>query len=521
MRARVYASDQAHDSVRRACDLLRMELVRVASLPEGAMDAEDLRLQVLLRRRRAGGAIVVATCGTPMRGAVDDIVALRAAAEAAGTVHLHVDAAGGGLVAAHTSPQPNWSFAHGADSMNISGHPVLGLPVLSGISLVRRELLLEPVRGQYIESADRTLPCSHSGPASLLLWARLRVLGRSGMAALIGRCQEVAAYAVGRLGEAGADPGRVPGSLTVTFARPPDRVVDTWHLACAGRLAHLVTAGPVTYDGGRPRRGCGRHTPGGRRVIPAVPLPRSVPPLPAQVGELVDHTPQSAYAHLRDTSADLFLTPPGDGAIGIRRWPVTEGQVIHRDQRWMLLQDPVVFPDGRHGRYLRMVSPQPQPETGAAVLPLLGGNVVLIQHFRHATRAWRWEIPGAAALPDRPMSTTRPRSCRRRSALRRGSSSASERCIPTPESWRRRSSCMRRGSARWEPSSAARASGGLAPPLRRSGTAGRGRPDHRLHHHHRPLQGPPGPSRRLSARPVTASIDSVGGPVKADAAEPG
>jgi histidine decarboxylase len=67
------------------------------------------------------------------------------------------------------------------------------------------------------------------------------------MAALISRCQDVAAYAVDRLEGAGVGPGRVPDSLTVTFARPPAWVVAKWHLACSGSLAHLVTVGHVTY----------------------------------------------------------------------------------------------------------------------------------------------------------------------------------------------------------------------------------------------------------------------------------
>ncbi|MFI9771903.1 NUDIX hydrolase [Streptomyces sp. NPDC052415] len=132
-----------------------------------------------------------------------------------------------------------------------------------------------------------------------------------------------------------------------------------------------------------------------------VPLPRSLSALTADVGDLMDHTPESAYSHLRDTHPDWFATPSGEKTISIVRWPMTEGQVIYRDQWRMLLQDPVILPDGRNGRYLRMLTPQPEP--GVAVLPLLGSDVVLIERFRHATRAWHWEIPrggGTAGLTD-------------------------------------------------------------------------------------------------------------------------
>ncbi|MEU4000751.1 pyridoxal-dependent decarboxylase [Streptomyces fungicidicus] len=117
----VYTSDQAHDSVRRACELVRMELVTVGSLPGGRMDPEELRLQALQRRGR-GGAVVVATFGTTMRGAVDDVRVLRAAG------------------------------------------------------------------GECIAVTDRTPACSCSDLACLLLWARLRSLGRAAVAALVGRC---------------------------------------------------------------------------------------------------------------------------------------------------------------------------------------------------------------------------------------------------------------------------------------------------------------------------------------------
>ena len=292
----VYASDQAHYSVARACEVLRVEMVTVASRPDGSMDPQDLADQAALRARgriyrRRVGAIVVAACGSTMRGAVDDIRELRRAASVAGPVHLHVDAAGGALIAAHTDPAPRWSFADTADSMNISAHKVLGLPVPAGISLVRADLVTATEGGEYLATTDHTLACSRSGLAVLLLWARLQELGQSGVSAMIGRCQDVAAYAVERLAEAGVNPTRFPGSLTVCFDRPPAAVARRWHLACEGGLAHIVTTGHVTRaaidefaaDLAAVGRGTRSEPTGlGGRVAAAPPVTASRGPVPAQ-----------------------------------------------------------------------------------------------------------------------------------------------------------------------------------------------------------------------------------------------
>jgi ADP-ribose pyrophosphatase len=126
-------------------------------------------------------------------------------------------------------------------------------------------------------------------------------------------------------------------------------------------------------------------------VTAAVPMPRSLLTLPAEVGDLMDHTPESAYAHLRDTRPTWFSSPPGDGAIGIMHWPMTEGQVLHRDEERMVLEDPVVLPDGQQARRLRLLAVRPEPPV--AVLPLpANGEVVLVDRFRHAARTWQWEV---------------------------------------------------------------------------------------------------------------------------------
>ncbi len=76
------------------------------------------------------------------------------------------------------------------------------------------------------------------------------------------------------------------------------------------------------------------------------------------------------------------------------RWPMVEGQVLHRDEDGLVLEDPVVLPDGQHARRLRLLSARPEHQV--AVLPLLADSVVLTERFQHATRTWHWEILRAA-----------------------------------------------------------------------------------------------------------------------------
>jgi ADP-ribose pyrophosphatase len=64
--------------------------------------------------------------------------------------------------------------------------------------------------------------------------------------------------------------------------------------------------------------------------------------------------------------------------------------VAFRDQYGLILRDAVRYADGSVGTYIRMVAP---PFPGVVILPLWQGQVVLIRHFRHATRSWHLEIP--------------------------------------------------------------------------------------------------------------------------------
>lgn len=130
-----------------------------------------------------------------------------------------------------------------------------------------------------------------------------------------------------------------------------------------------------------------------------------------------------AYDELRAARPDLFDNPP-DCPIRIahdpaeratieaaarerlvakgvppdlaREWAATG--LIHQDQYMVLIRDPVVFADGRHGTYWRFFE-RPLDGVGSAILPRIGDDLVLIHHFRHADRRHHWEIPRGFAEP--------------------------------------------------------------------------------------------------------------------------
>jgi ADP-ribose pyrophosphatase len=74
--------------------------------------------------------------------------------------------------------------------------------------------------------------------------------------------------------------------------------------------------------------------------------------------------------------------------------------VAFRDQYILLLRDAIRFPNGSLGTYIRTVPPEHSFQ-GVVILPVWRNQVLLIRHFRHATRSWHLEIPrGFGMDPD-------------------------------------------------------------------------------------------------------------------------
>ncbi len=72
---------------------------------------------------------------------------------------------------------------------------------------------------------------------------------------------------------------------------------------------------------------------------------------------------------------------------------------IFEDDYLTIYRDPVCFPGGKLGTYLRVEWAQ-RHGNGVVMLPRLKDRFVLIRHFRHATRSWHWELPRGFGEPN-------------------------------------------------------------------------------------------------------------------------
>lgn len=236
-----YYSSAAHYSVPKACHLLGLPAVEVTTTASGQIDYTDLTRKAA--RHRSRPAIVVATIGTTMTEAVDDVTDVHNALDVAGVRHRHIhsDAALAGVPLATTANRPAFDLADGADSISVSGHKFFGTPVVCGIVLTRRKPEELSPTVPYLNTHDTTISGSRNGLAAAMLWHATTSLGATGHADRAERAREVAAYAVQRLHQIGWPAWRNPLSFTVLLRRLPADMATVWPLPTQGDWSHVIS----------------------------------------------------------------------------------------------------------------------------------------------------------------------------------------------------------------------------------------------------------------------------------------
>jgi histidine decarboxylase len=245
----VYTSTASHYSVVKCARLLKLPLLMVRADETGQMDYDDLAGE--LGRRRDRAAIIVATAGTTMTEAVDDVARIAEVCDrlAMSRRRIHVDAALSGIPLAllPDGQRPAFDFTAGATSMVISGHKFLSTLVPCGV-LVYAQSPYTPVNGRvsYTGSADTTIAGSRSGHTPLILWRVLRSLGTDGLRARAEASRRLAAYTHRQIGRLGWETHLNAHAFTVVLRTPPQTVRDKWVLANDGQWSHIVCVPGVT-----------------------------------------------------------------------------------------------------------------------------------------------------------------------------------------------------------------------------------------------------------------------------------
>ncbi|CAI8046004.1 Histidine decarboxylase [Geodia barretti] len=252
----LYFSEEAHYSILKIARVLNMPHTTVKRRADGEIDYDDLRDMLTVHRGRP--AIILATIGTTMRGAVDDIPAILQIIDDLniGENYIHADAALSGMILPYVDdPQP-FGFDAGIDSISISGHKLIGAPLPCGIVLTRKHLV--ETLGRAVELVgvnDTTLSGSRNGLTPLMLWYAINRYGAHEWRETVGGMLDTAEYAVNRFNEHGINAWRHRNSPTVVFDRPSQEVFDRWQIAPEGDVAHIITMPP---------RGLPHHRPIGR-----------------------------------------------------------------------------------------------------------------------------------------------------------------------------------------------------------------------------------------------------------------
>ncbi|MBU2103330.1 MAG: hypothetical protein KKF80_08020, partial [Candidatus Omnitrophica bacterium] len=257
----LYYSEDSHYSIDKIARLLNMQIIKyredsdysiyneeriaikIPSLPNGEIDYS--KLEKAIKANRGRPVILNLNIGTTMRGAIDSperVIGILSQCHVA-DFHIHCDAALSGMMLPFLEGAPKIDLAKSVHSVAISGHKFMGLPMPSGIFMVRESCASQNFMRQVEE-----LLTAQSGQVLFYLWHAVTTKGYEGFRKEAGLCMENAQYLYRKLQKIGCPSELNEFSNTVIFARPSQELIDRWQLAPYGDFVHIMAMQHVTKE---------------------------------------------------------------------------------------------------------------------------------------------------------------------------------------------------------------------------------------------------------------------------------
>lgn len=242
-----YFSSHAHYSVPKNLDILNMPFVAIPSLENGEINYQILEKEMTKRNNKP--VITVATLGSVVTGAIDDIAKIKTAIKNANVKEyfIHADAALSGMVLPFVDqPQP-FKFSDGIDSITISGHKFIGAPIPCGVALTKHSHV-ERIRKfiKYVDKPDVTISGSRNGITPLFLWYAIKRMGKNGFQKAVHGCFKKVQNIMKQMEKHGINAWHNKNSLAVVVPAPSKKFFTKWNTPCAYGYTQIIALPKTT-----------------------------------------------------------------------------------------------------------------------------------------------------------------------------------------------------------------------------------------------------------------------------------
>ena len=225
----IIVPESAHFSFKKIARMLKIKLIQAES--NDLFQVEPKNVEHLITNKTIA---IVGNAGSPEFGTIDPIEKLSKIA-LNHNVHLHVDAAFGGLIIPFLKELgytlPNFDFSlDGVQSITVDPHKMGLSTIPAGGILFRDNRSLECIRTEtpYLnEDYQYTFAGTRSGASAAAAWAVFASLGREGFKKIITSCMDLTTFLYEGLEEAGFEVLLRPQLNIVAFRNAnPKQLVD-------------------------------------------------------------------------------------------------------------------------------------------------------------------------------------------------------------------------------------------------------------------------------------------------------